>query len=189
TLCVHVRVHSLRTLINSSFGTRIGTLIWDAYPCTKLGRVSIHTIRDAYPYTQLGTRIQTHNLGRVSTHTKLGRVSIHTKIHNSSQQNHRKYIETSQNHIQITKHSQISQRFIEIIEIIKKHRNHTKPSHNKTWVGHKEIKKIHIYIYIYIYIYIQRKKFIDSNIPHESTQRTSTTEKKIQNKSIQTKKI
>ena len=172
TLCVRARVHSLRTLINSSFGTRIGTLIWDAYPCTKLGRVyihnlgrvSIHTIRDAYPYTQLGTRIYTHKVG----------TRIHTYKKNKT--NHKQIIETTQIFIEIIKFHTNSQRMHRKIHKIqmKSQKNHklTQNSKNFTnilWVGHKKSQKLP---YIYISIYIQRKINIHSKKKnHEPYQR------------------
>src|SRR6185295_3050729 len=109
---------------------------------------------DAYPYTQFGTRIHTHNLGRVSTHTKLGRVSIHT---NKTKQFTNKFIETTQIHKEFTKDSQ------KIIENIKIHRNHKKPHPQTTTTGWvtKNSQKIAIYIYIYIYTkknHLHRKK-------------------------------
>src|ERR1700747_1267379 len=57
------------TLINSSFGTRIGTSIWDANSGRQVGTRICTSIRDAYLHTKVGTR----NLGRVS-HTKLHRI-------------------------------------------------------------------------------------------------------------------
>src|ERR1044071_5334172 len=81
------RIHTIRTtstLINSSFGTRIGTSIWDAYPYTKLGRVYV---------PQFGTPIR-------DAYTKLGRVYVPKytqiyKIHTQITQNYTKYSQIS----------------------------------------------------------------------------------------------
>src|SRR6185295_8877855 len=117
----------------------------------------IHTIRDAYPYTQLGTRIQTHNLGRVSTHTKLGRVSIHTKftiVHKKIIRMHRNFTKSYTNH----KDSQKSYNFSwDAYPFLQKIHNHSQKNHIFTTnpgSGHKKSQKLP---YIYISIYIQRK--------------------------------
>src|SRR6185436_4190741 len=156
----------------------------DAYRDVNLGRVSVHEVGTRI-YTQLGTRIHTHNLGRVSIHTTW-EAYLHTqswdaypfiqKIHNSSQQNHRKYIETSQNHIQITNKSQnIHKRFIEIHKTSQKSYTFTKihilhieftKLHKHSLGGSQKITKIAIYIYIYIYT--KKNQFKDQSNPNQT---------------------
>src|SRR6185503_11158360 len=129
-------------------------------------------------YTQLGTRIHTHNLGRVSIHTTWD-AYLHTqswdaypfiqKIHNHHKKiirMHRNFTKSYTNH----KDSQKSYNFSwDAYPFLQKIHNHSQKNHIFTTnpgSGHKEIKKIHIYIYIYIYKEKNSKIFNHFNKPH-----------------------
>ena len=136
------RIHTIRTtstLINSSFGTRIGTSIWDAYPYTKLGRVYYVNLG-----RQFGTRIRSWY------------AYMYPNTHKYTKYTHKSH-KTTQNDTDYTKiytiYTNITENFIKTHKITQK--NHT------GWVTMNQNEK---YSYIQRHIYIYKFSSIHKNV-------------------------